>query len=369
MLLEGALRANSPGMPRSSETPRGPRLERRLGGRQPVAASFGRASKLPSFFALSSPRALGGNPNLAPERVSAETLPSSAPSSPSARGERRVLPPGIRDRVDFDFDVFQLVNRSRVRAEGGEVVVPVAGARSFYLEGRGTWLQARELSGAPLLHRPRWTGGGAIGWRPGTRASVQVQWRGVSSSLDEQLTVPTAEAWRAMAFSEPRARSDGGATGRSGAPPQRREPGLRDPHRLPGSRPLVLAGVGLGALAVILLYSGQPWRGKRHPHHRRRAGHPPRLEGGSGVRGIRGGLGPRYHAGADDRAAGEAGPRHPGHPDAGRRRPQGLRAHADRQRLRHDADPDLFGRPSRRHREAIPQHPIPGCWRSPLSPP
>ncbi len=192
VLLEGALRADAAGDASLQANPHvGLVWSVDSAGDTRLRASFGRASKLPSFFALSSPRALGGNPDLAPERVlGGDVALERAFLSRRLEASVGYFRQEYRDLVDFDFDVFQLVNRSRVRAEGAEVVVRWQGPASFYVEGRGTWLQAQELSGAPLLHRPRWSGGGAIGWRPRTRASLQVQWRGVSSSLDEQLTVP-----------------------------------------------------------------------------------------------------------------------------------------------------------------------------------
>ena len=192
VLLEGALRADAAGDASLQANPHvGLVWSVDSAGDTRLRASFGRASKLPSFFALSSPRALGGNPDLAPERVlGGDVALERAFLSRRLEASVGYFRQEYRDLVDFDFDVFQLVNRSRVRAEGAEVVVRWQGPASFYVEGRGTWLQAQELSGAPLLHRPRWSGGGAIGWRPRMRASLQVQWRGVSSSLDEQLTLP-----------------------------------------------------------------------------------------------------------------------------------------------------------------------------------
>ena len=68
VLLEAALRADV------ATTDSGPAQPARRAGRPPrrrddprLRASAGRASKLPSFFALASPRALGGNPDLRPE--------------------------------------------------------------------------------------------------------------------------------------------------------------------------------------------------------------------------------------------------------------------------------------------------------------
>jgi vitamin B12 transporter len=104
------------------------------GGATRIRASGGRASKLPSFFALSSPRALGGNPSLRPER----TVGGEVGVEHRVRGTR--LDAGAtfflheyRDLVDFDYDRFQTVNprsRSRARRRGSRRGTSRAGDRS-----------------------------------------------------------------------------------------------------------------------------------------------------------------------------------------------------------------------------------------------
>ena len=87
-----------------------------------LRASLGRASKLPSFFALGSPPALGGNPALSPEHA----------WGGEAGVEHRVAPAHLdvgaayfrqeyTNLVDFDFDTFLHVNRASVRTQGVEM--------------------------------------------------------------------------------------------------------------------------------------------------------------------------------------------------------------------------------------------------------
>lgn len=154
-------------------------------------ASGGRASKLPSFFALSSPPALGGNENLRPERTVGGEVGAEH------RFRRARLDAGAafffheyRDLVDFDFDLFTHVNRARVRSQGVELTVSWQPFETLWIEGEATWLDAKDLSGSPLLHEPRWTGGGRVTWRPDDRLSLRVDLRAVSRYLDTQLPVP-----------------------------------------------------------------------------------------------------------------------------------------------------------------------------------
>ena len=69
VLFEVALRADAATGDSLQLHPHAGVVYRPGGGRTRLHASAGRASKLPSFFALSSPPALGGNPDLKPERT------------------------------------------------------------------------------------------------------------------------------------------------------------------------------------------------------------------------------------------------------------------------------------------------------------
>jgi outer membrane cobalamin receptor len=163
----------------------------RLGSDTRLRASAGRASKLPSFFALASPRALGGNPDLRPEHVwggeaGLEQRVRRANLELAATWFRQEL----RDLIDFDFDRFQNVNRARVRTQGVELAVRWQARPTLAVEGEATYLDAADFSGSRLLQVPRWTGGGRITWRPVPRASLRAQLRGSSRYFDRQYPVP-----------------------------------------------------------------------------------------------------------------------------------------------------------------------------------
>ena len=157
--------------------------------------SGGRASKLPSFFALASPRALGGNPDLEPEYV----------WGGEAGIEQRIRPArldlgatcfrqDLRNLIDFDFQQFLNVNRAHVRSQGVELTARWQPHPTLALEAEATWLDVRDLSGTPLLQQPRWIGSGWLTWRPVPAATLRLQGRGSSGYLDFQYPVPDRDS-------------------------------------------------------------------------------------------------------------------------------------------------------------------------------
>ncbi|HSD29762.1 MAG TPA: TonB-dependent receptor, partial [Vicinamibacteria bacterium] len=169
-----------------------------------LRASVGRASKLPSFFALASPPALGGNPDLKPER----TVGGEAGLEQSLLGGRLELGAAVflheyRDLVDFDFDLFLHVNRARVRTRGVELTGRWRPRASLTVAGEATFVDADDSSGKPSLYEPRWLGTGRVTWKPGDRLSVQLEVLAVSHYLDRQLPVPdrdTVDGYGLLAF-------------------------------------------------------------------------------------------------------------------------------------------------------------------------
>jgi outer membrane receptor protein involved in Fe transport len=160
-----------------------------------LRASVGRASKLPSFFALASPRALGGNPNLRPERaLGGEVgLDRSFHRSRLQLGATLFLQE-YRDLIDFDFQQFQNVNRSQVRTKGAEIEVRWQPHATLSVQAEATWVDAKDLGGAQLLQQPKWFGGGRVTWQPTPRISLRVQAHAVSRYLDHQIPVPERDS-------------------------------------------------------------------------------------------------------------------------------------------------------------------------------
>jgi vitamin B12 transporter len=187
-----------------------------------LRASLGRASKLPSFFALASPPALGGNPALEPEHA----------WGGEAGVEHRFAPARLdlgaayfrqeySNLVDFDFELFLHVNRARVRTQGVEMTARWQPHATVRLDAEATWLDVLDLAtGGTLLHTPKWTGGGRLTWQPSPAFSLRVQARATAGYLDVQYPVPdrdsvdgyglvgVAGSWRVRHGLSVRARAD-----------------------------------------------------------------------------------------------------------------------------------------------------------------
>jgi vitamin B12 transporter len=180
----------------------GPQLNPQLGvvwrpgsGATRLRASAGRATKLPSFFALASPPALGGNPDLKPER----TIGGEVGLEHRFAAARLEVGAGYflheyRDLVDFDFDLFLHVNRARVRTQGVEITARWQPHATLRVDAEVTWLDAKDPSGPPLLYEPRWLGGGSLTWQPSPSWSLRLFTRAVSRYLDNQIPVLDRDA-------------------------------------------------------------------------------------------------------------------------------------------------------------------------------
>ncbi len=160
-------------------------------GKTRARASGASASKTPSFSAVASPRELGGNPQLHSEHaLGADIGIEQALFAERVHVSATVFWAHYRDLIDFDFRTFQIVNRARVSAHGAEFAVSWRPHDSLLVDLPATWLSTKEMSGVPLLHRPRWHGGVRFSWLPFRRAALRIQTSSQSSSLDHELPVP-----------------------------------------------------------------------------------------------------------------------------------------------------------------------------------
>ena len=122
--------------------------------------------------------------------------------------------------VDFDFDRFVHVNRSRVRTQGVEMTARWQPHATVWLDAVATWLEVEDLeSGGTLLHAPRWTGGGRLTWQPTPALSLRVQARATAGYLDVQYPVPDRTRSTATASSGVAARGASAAACRSARAP------------------------------------------------------------------------------------------------------------------------------------------------------
>jgi len=155
-----------------------------------VRGSVGSGFKLPSFYALASPRALGGNPDLRPETSVGGDLGLDLMRG-GLSGALSVFLTRYGDMIDFDYETLQLVNRARVRSRGVEASVRWQIARAWSLDGRLTRLGSRDLDvEQPILHQPAWSGAAALVWKPRPTIRTRLGVTGASWSYDQQIPAP-----------------------------------------------------------------------------------------------------------------------------------------------------------------------------------
>ena len=158
-----------------------------------LRASAGHAFKLPSFFAAFSPPALGGNPELRHETALGGDL------GLEHQFQLWNLEIGItgffnrfQDLVDFDFDTFLHVNRSKVEAKGLELTLDWHPSEnwSFYLNT--TRQDVRNTDTDEILrHNPKWSGGARLLWQPSQRLNFQLDALSSSHQRDQQIPINT----------------------------------------------------------------------------------------------------------------------------------------------------------------------------------
>lgn len=209
LAYDAGLRVDRPEGYRAQLSPRASLSWRPGGGSWRLRGSYGRGFKAPSFYAVSSPRAIGGNPALAPETSAGGDLGLDVESGRVSVSLSAYLV-RYRDLIDFDFSTLQLVNRSSVRSRGVELALAWRPARAWSLRGTLTHQDSRDAaSHGPLLHQPRWLASGSVTWSPATALSLALGSRGQSSGRDLQIPVPardrvagygTLSAWATWRF-------------------------------------------------------------------------------------------------------------------------------------------------------------------------
>lgn len=167
------------------------------GGAWSLRASAGEAFKLPSLYALATPRAIGGNPNLEAETSAGADLGvefrarAGSERGGSVRGGLTLFSNRFENLIDFDFDTFQIVNRSKVDAEGVEAFLVWNPSARIGVDVRLTSQDTEDLAtGRTLRRRPDLYGG--VGLRVDLSESVRlgVEARHAGDYLDEQIPAP-----------------------------------------------------------------------------------------------------------------------------------------------------------------------------------
>lgn len=157
-----------------------------------LRASWGKAYKLPSYFALASPPELGGNADLRPERSRGADF-ALAGDRALAGGrltwELGVFDQQYQDLVDFDFATFRHLNRGKVTARGAEGLAEWTNRRLRLRLSLTHQKVEDEATGAGLRHRPRTLGLFTVSWPNLGRLGLHAELRFASSSLDQQIPV------------------------------------------------------------------------------------------------------------------------------------------------------------------------------------
>ncbi len=178
---------------------RGEELSPRVGlrwsepsGRWSLRASAGEAFKLPSLYGLATPRAIGGNPALAPETsrgVDAGVEYSAAGGA--GRAGLTLFSNRFENLIDFDFETFQIVNRRRAEIEGAEAFLRFEPGPRVGVDLQLTVQTTEDLAtGRSLRRRPDVYGGVGVRIDLSEAVLLGLEARHVGSYLDEQVPAP-----------------------------------------------------------------------------------------------------------------------------------------------------------------------------------
>jgi vitamin B12 transporter len=153
-----------------------------------LAASWGKAFKLPSLYALGHP--LVGNPNLVPERAESREIElSQSFAGGQGRWTATWFEGEFRNAIDFDSGPPpMLVNRNRVDTDGVELSGYLAANDQWAFDASITNVESRIAStGGELRNRPEWRGGVGAHWTPRETLRFTASATHVGSSFDSSI--------------------------------------------------------------------------------------------------------------------------------------------------------------------------------------
>ncbi len=161
------------------------------GNRVGIRLGWGNAFKVPSLFALADP--LVGNPSLRPEIVESWELGLDLQALDQAlRWQITAFRQRFEDLIDFDFDTFTTVNRSRVNINGIELGGQYQPAERFSLSAHATYTDIDVLDSAAMLRqRPDLRGGIGLLWTLSASLTAHAGWRYIGDRFDS--SIPTGE--------------------------------------------------------------------------------------------------------------------------------------------------------------------------------
>lgn len=169
-------------------------LQRHVGGAGAHwGASFSRASRPPSFYALGHP--LVGNPALRPERAEHRELYYATADGATWPTRLTFFSARYRDLVDFDGGPPpQLVNRARIEADGLEWRSRRRFDNDWRLGLDGTWMRVRDPEGDVVLrHRPRLQAGADLSLPLAGDTELSLRLQHLGRRFDS--SIPTGDRW------------------------------------------------------------------------------------------------------------------------------------------------------------------------------
>ena len=135
-----------------------------LGGGVTIAANWGEAYKLPSFFALG--HALVGNPDLQPEKGESWDIGATWQVLDTLMLGVTGFENNFRDLVDFDDETFRNVNRKSVQTSGVELQADWQPLPALSLRSQGTYTDIDvKNEDTVLTGRPEWTASLVAQWQ------------------------------------------------------------------------------------------------------------------------------------------------------------------------------------------------------------
>ncbi len=153
-----------------------------------IAGSWGKAFKLPSFYALAHP--LVGNPDLLPERGESHEIGiSQRLPDEQAHWSATYFKSEFENAIDFDSGPPpMLVNRNRVDSHGVELAGGVSLGTQWKLDASVTNAKSRiASSGNELRNRPEWRAALGVHWLPSASLNFSAAATYVGSSLDSSI--------------------------------------------------------------------------------------------------------------------------------------------------------------------------------------
>jgi vitamin B12 transporter len=163
LLLQASLRYDDP-QQFDSETSAQAGARYTVGGGVTLAANWGEAYKLPSFFALG--HALVGNPDLQPEKGESWDVGASWLATDTLRLGATWFDNDFTDLVDFDDETFRNVNRKSVQTSGVELQADWQPLPALLLRSQATYTDIDVKNEESVLTgRPEWTASLVAQWQ------------------------------------------------------------------------------------------------------------------------------------------------------------------------------------------------------------